>query len=264
MNNIVTNFDQILDFAKSYGLPLVKKRAILREYLQVKILDLLYQERVSAGIFFVGGTSLRLLRGLDRFSEDLDFDLARVTRRETKELVAKIHKRLIQENIAVDLYQNFTPKRAHYELRFRDLLYELKITKNRGEKLMIKFDFETFWQKQNREVILLKRYGFLVNAVTLPLDQILVQKLWAYLKRKQTLPRDAYDLVWLIAQGAKIDKGFTRKNSLPSDLVSQAEKKFSQERKKLQNLKLKLRPFLVDENYVEKLELLPRVLKGID
>lgn len=260
MNNIVSNFDQILEFAKGYGLPLTKKRAILREYLQVRILDLLYQEKVSPGLFFVGGTSLRLLYGLDRFSEDLDFDMVKLKQKQIKKVMDNTHQRLLKENIEVDLYQNITLKRAYYELRFKNLLYELSLTRNREEKLMVKFDFETFWQGQKRKVVLLKRYGFLVNVVTIPFEQILVQKLLAYIKRKQTLPRDIYDIVWLIAQGAKIDKDFMIKNNLPLNLITKAREKFEKERKKLKNLKLKLRPFLINENYSKKLELFPKVL----
>src|SRR3990172_9175578 len=75
MNTITDRFDQIISFAQEYGLPQQKKRAIVREYIQVKVLDYLYRTDLFNSIYFVGGTSLRLLRGIDRFSEDLDFDI---------------------------------------------------------------------------------------------------------------------------------------------------------------------------------------------
>lgn len=260
MNNIVSNFAQILDFAKSYALPLSKKRAILREYLQVKILDFIYQNKVSLNLFFVGGTSLRLLYNLNRFSEDLDFDAVKTKQSQIKKLMENTHQKLLKENIAVDFYQNITSKRAYYEFRFKDLLYELRLSGNREEKLMIKLDFETFWQGQERKTLLLNRYGFLANIITLPLDQILTQKLFAYTRRKQTLPRDIYDIVWLIAHQAKLDKNLVKKNRLPRDLAFQAINKFQRERRKLKNFKLRLKPFLVNENEAEKLVLLPQVL----
>ena len=153
MNVVVDNFDRILEFAKQYALPTSKKRAVVREYLQVKILDMIYQEKTSLHLHFVGGTSLRLLRGLDRFSEDLDFDLAEISPREVNNIVIAIHKRLKKENITVDLYQNMTARRAYFELRFKDLLYELGISQDREEKLTIKFDFEKLWQKEKREPV---------------------------------------------------------------------------------------------------------------
>jgi len=263
MNNIVTNFDQILEFAKSYGLPPTKKRGILREYLQTKILDLIYQQKVSSQLYFVGGTCLRLLYGLDRFSEDLDFDLGRLSQAQIETLMKDTHQKLTKENIAIDLYQNINPQRAYWEFRFKNLLYELNLSSQKEEKLMIKFDFETFWRGQQRKVILLNRYGFLVNVVTVPLNQILVQKLYAYTQRRQTLPRDIHDIVWLVAQGAKMNNNFLKKNKLPKNLIAQAETKFKKEEKKLKGLKLKLRPFLLDEKRTARLNLFPKILDTI-
>ena len=260
MNNIVANFEQILEFAKSYGLPLTKKRAILREYLQSKILEIIYQQKVSLNLFFVGGTSLRLLRGLDRFSEDLDFDFVDTESLQIDTLMNNLVKQLKQENIQVDFYRNKTEKRVYYELRFKDLLYELGISSNPQEKLMIKFDFENFWQEQKREVVLFNRYGFLTEMVTVPLDQILVQKLFAYLNRKQTLPRDIYDIVWLYSQGARVDWEYVKANHLPKYFLKEALIKFQQEEKNLRLLRRKLRPFLVNETNVEKLSFFPKLI----
>lgn len=255
MNTIVDNFDQILDFAKDYGLASARKRAIVREYLQTNILEILYREKLSVQVVFVGGTSLRLLRGLDRFSEDLDFDLLDISFQELDQLVKKVHQGLVKESIEVDLYQNPTAKRTYFELRFKNLLYELKISENEDEKLKIKLDFERFWQGQNQEVVLLNRYGFLVNVVSVPLDQILVQKLTAYLRRGQTQPRDLYDLIWLLSQGARLDVNFMKKNKLPGNLMSLAKEKFLKERKKVKGFKLRLKPFLLNPESVEKLEM---------
>ncbi len=101
MNPVVNNFPQILEFARQHGLPVAKKRAILREYLQVKILDILYQEKMSLKLYFVGGTSLRLLHGLDRFSEDLDFDTDHLSNTAVPKLLQRLRQKLQNENIAV-------------------------------------------------------------------------------------------------------------------------------------------------------------------
>ena len=106
MNNIVANFDQITEFAKGYGLALAKNRAVLREYLQVKILDQIYRKEVSKGIIFIGGTALRLTRNIDRFSEDLDFDLSGVSIKEVDGVVKGIAKNLNAENINLVTHMN--------------------------------------------------------------------------------------------------------------------------------------------------------------
>lgn len=260
MNTINANFDQIIAFAKNYNLPLGKKRAIVREFLQVKILDRIYHEKISARLFFVGGTALRLLRGLDRFSEDLDFDMSNHTSNELDSLMKKTSQAIQKENIALDLYSNTTAKRKYYEFRFKDLLYELKLSSNSEEKLMIKFDFETFWRHQLQETILLNRYGFLTSVITIPLNQLFVQKLTAYLFRKETQPRDIYDIVWLRTQGAQINKQFMEQNQLPNDLILQVKEKFIREKTRVKTLQSRLKPFLINEQYVNKIALLDQLI----
>jgi len=263
MNNIVANFDQIIEFASSYGLPANKKRAIVREYLQVKILDLIYREKLGLNLIFVGGTSLRLTRNLDRFSEDLDFDLQNVKPESLNELMRKVFRDLKNENIDLDLYSNKTQKRAYYEFRFKDLLSDLKLGTDPGEKLTIKFDFENFWHNHKKEVVLLNRYGYLVNVITIPLGQHLIQKMTAYMRRAQTQARDIYDIVWLASQNTKPDWEFARSNDITGAIVGQAIKKFAAEFKKLKNFKNRLKPFLIDERNVAKLDFAPELLEKI-
>lgn len=259
MNNVVANFPQILEFAQAYGLPATKKRAILKEYLQVKILNLLYQQKLSARLSFVGGTCLRLLYGLDRFSEDLDFDNLGLKTSQVNGLVKKIEEQLKKENINVGLYKNIKSYKHYYEFRFKDLLYLLKISSNPKEKLMIKFDYADFWRGQTTKAALLNRYGFTFSVVVNDLNQMLIQKLRAYCSRKQTQPRDIYDIVWLKSQGGQLDKRFLKKNNLPLDLIQIVVKKFNQEKSKLVTYKRRLRPFLINEENVDKLEHLDKI-----
>lgn len=263
MNNIVANFEQILTFAKEYGLSVEKKRAILREYLQSKIISLIYQEKRSAKLFFVGGTSLRLLRGLDRFSEDLDFDSVNLPKGEIEKLLRIIVKKLKKENIDLIFYQNKKLKKTYYEFRFPNLLSELGISQNKEEKLMIKLDFEEFWQGQKQEIIFFNRYGFLANIVTKTLDQVLVEKLFAFLNRPQTQGRDIYDLVWLFSQGAKVDKDFVKRNNLPPDLLKQVKEKWQKEIGQMKRFKAKLSPFLLDEKNLEKINFFEKVIEEL-
>lgn len=260
MNNIVANFDQILGFAQTYGLPIAQKRAILREYLQVKILDLLYQDKRASALIFVGGTALRLTRTLDRFSEDLDFDVEKQFFPSIARLIRDISKRLVRENIAVDIYTNTTAKRRYFEFRFPTLLFDLHISQQKEEKLMIKFDCESIWRGHSKEAVLVNRYGYLTTVTTIPLSQQLIQKLVAYLRRPQTQPRDIYDLVWLLANGALPDWEFARINGINRNVIGQVLAKFERERTKLTGFMARLRPFLITEQYGDKLDLLPTLL----
>lgn len=52
-------------------------RHLVREYLQARILESLQRAGAMIPLAFQGGTALRFLYGLARYSEDLDFALER-------------------------------------------------------------------------------------------------------------------------------------------------------------------------------------------
>ena len=54
---------------------------VLREYLQACILRSLHESEGFVQLSFVGGTALRFLYNLPRFSEDLDFTLEKSARK---------------------------------------------------------------------------------------------------------------------------------------------------------------------------------------
>ena len=47
----------------------------LREFLQIMVLKNIYEQKAFNNIAFLGGTALRILFDINRFSEDLDFSL---------------------------------------------------------------------------------------------------------------------------------------------------------------------------------------------
>jgi len=50
-------------------------RSMIKEYLQCKVLEIIYRSPYQSRLVFIGGTRLRLLNGFRRFSDDLDFDI---------------------------------------------------------------------------------------------------------------------------------------------------------------------------------------------
>ena len=91
-------FETILKEGQKLGIPADKKRAIIREYLQSKILFELYNKSGSQNLSLIGGTGLRILRGLDRFSEDLDFDNLGLSFKKIKKYLEEIVKSFEREN----------------------------------------------------------------------------------------------------------------------------------------------------------------------
>ncbi len=261
MNNLITDFDKILGFAKAQGLPINKKRGVLREYLQSKFLVEFYALPTTGKMSFVGGTSLRMLRDLPRFSEDLDFDNLGLSDKEVFELIKKTVDTFDRENIEVELKKRQGDGKIYFELRFPKVLFDLRISSNKKEKMMIKIDYARYWKSQELEFKLFSRYGLIEQVVTNKLDHLIVQKLAAYVGRSRTQARDVYDIVWLYSQGAKIDKQFAKKNKMV-DILNMAKLKFGKEGVPTL-MKRRLRPFLFDEKEVKKLDLLGSVLEKL-
>lgn len=261
MHNLQSQFPQILAMAKTKYGAVLKPRAILREYLQSMALAALYRLPKSQQLLFVGGTSLRLLRGIDRFSEDLDFDNLGLSNSEVSQLVRAVVDQFRHRDIKVELVTTTHQTHQYFELRFPELLSQLGISSNSKEKLMIKWDYSSLWQGQTPEVILFSRYGFLERVLTNPLSQLLVQKVAAYVKRRQTQPRDVYDIVWLYAQGARLDNTFIEENGL-ADIIPQAQAKLQAEGMP-SSLNQRLAPFLFDNENLQRLSLFPDVLAAL-
>lgn len=257
MNNLISNFDQIIKMAQDQAIPL-KKRGILREYLQSKFLAELYSLKDAKSMSLVGGTGLRLLEGLPRFSQDLDFDNLGLSDDQVAELVEAVADRFEAENIKLELRTTSKDEKNYFELRFPKILYELEISGHEREKLMIKVDYARYWQGQKTRTVLFSRYGFIEQVVSNSLEQILVQKLAAYASRRQVQPRDMYDIVWLYAREVRPDREFMRING-KERVIEEARARFEKEGVSEAD-KRRLRPFLFKEKEAEKIELLGEVL----
>jgi predicted nucleotidyltransferase component of viral defense system len=55
-------------------IPAAFKVHVIKEYLQSLLLNRISKSGFAKELVFIGGTSLRFCHGLDRFSEDLDYD----------------------------------------------------------------------------------------------------------------------------------------------------------------------------------------------
>ena len=78
------------------------KRFILREYLQHKILQIIFESEYANKLCFLGGTCLRIVHNNSRFSEDLDFDNFRLSEKAFEAISKIIKKELKREGYEVD------------------------------------------------------------------------------------------------------------------------------------------------------------------
>ena len=73
------------------------KKNLLREYLQYKILEIIFNSKLNNKLSFLGGTALRIVYDNSRFSEDLDFDNFALKQNEFSLLMEEIKIKLQKE-----------------------------------------------------------------------------------------------------------------------------------------------------------------------
>ncbi|MDY6787960.1 MAG: nucleotidyl transferase AbiEii/AbiGii toxin family protein, partial [candidate division WOR-3 bacterium] len=130
----------LLNYARQRDMPATKMRGIIREYLHVLMLKQIYHSEYSEDYFFTGGTSLRLIDGIKRFSEDLDFYSLISTEDEFEALVDDIMKGTRQYGIEgqYTIYKRGTLLTA--DINFRDIEKHYGIEMRKKSGLMIKVE----------------------------------------------------------------------------------------------------------------------------
>lgn len=187
------NLEQILNSYPEFLQ--VNPRAILREYLQCKILQYLMISPIAHKLVFIGGTSIRILHGSQRFSEDLDFDNFGLQEAEFLDASHSIKKSLEREGLEVELVSSINKKVFHYKIKFPTLFYKYGLSGHQNEKLFIKVDSEAQGIDYKVETRLLQSLDVQTQVRCPSLGTLLAQKLVAYFDRVQG--RDLYDICFL-------------------------------------------------------------------
>ena len=112
------------------------KRFLLREYLQYKILEIIFSEADYAHrLYFLGGTCLRIVHNTNRFSEDLDFDNFNLSEEEFESISKLIQKKLEAEGYEVETRNVYKGAFQCY-CRFPNLLFPLGLSGYQEEKIL--------------------------------------------------------------------------------------------------------------------------------
>lgn len=176
-----------------------RARFLLREYLQYKMLEILSQLEEGNQLVFMGGTAIRLVYNSQRFSEDLDFDNQGLSQSQFKHLCLDIQRQLKLQGIEVETRFSFK-QAAHCYFKFLQLLQQFGLTKQKKEKILIRFDATSQEYRYQPDFKMLNKFDFFAELKVAPLALLLSQKIMAALKRKRAKGRDFYDIVFLQAQ----------------------------------------------------------------
>jgi len=178
----------------------VQARNMAREYLQALILEALQRTGAMVPLAFHGGTALRFLYALPRYSEDLDFALERPgPTYDLRAFLRAIAVDLASQGYVTDL--RLSDRRVVHSafVRFPGLPFDLGLSPHRSEVLAVKIEVDTRPPAgAGLETTLIRRH------ITLRLQHhnrasLLAGKLHALLQRPYTKGRDLYDLVWYLS-----------------------------------------------------------------
>lgn len=173
---------------------------IVREYLQARILETLQENGAFSTWVFVGGTALRFLYGMSRFSEDLDFSLSQAGQDDAfvgRMKTAKARFESENYNVTVKVKEQKTVKSAF--IKFSGLLYELGLSPMTTQTVSIKVEIDTNPPAGAGLQTSIIRKHILLNLQHYDKPSLLAGKLHALLMRNYVKGRDIYDLMWYLS-----------------------------------------------------------------
>ncbi len=175
-------------------------RNLTREYLQARILAALQATGAMIPLAFHGGTALRFLFALGRYSEDLDFALENPSAAyDFRKYLRAIQTELSAEGYRIEIKVNDSKIVHNAFVRFAGLLYDLGLSPHPDEVLAVKLEVDTNPPPgAHTTTTIIRRY------LTLQLQHhdkasLLAGKLHAILQRPYAKGRDFYDLLWYLS-----------------------------------------------------------------
>lgn len=175
-------------------------RNVAREYLQARVLEGMGRAGAFATLAFQGGTAVRFLYNLPRYSEDLDFALeGDRSNYDLRGWLATVQRQFRREGYEVRTAVRDRGAVHAAWLRFPGILYETGLSPHRDQVLAVKIDVDT-----NPPAGAVARTRLVRRHVSLRLwhhdrASLLAGKVHAVLRRPFAKGRDVYDLAWYLS-----------------------------------------------------------------
>ena len=203
----------------------------LREFLQILILKIIDEHGYFKNLAFVGGTALRILHGIKRFSEDLDFCLIDKKKYDFGSMMETLERQLRLYNLDVTVTYKDKKTVASASVKFDNILHAIGLTAHADQKIFIKFEVDQNPPQGYETQLSVINQDFLVGINHYDLASLFAGKLHAVLCRKYTKGRDYYDLIWYLTQKTEPNL------KLLNNAIIQTEKKdWKLDKKNLQEL----------------------------
>lgn len=246
------SFDALIEEAKKRDMPTEKLRGILREYLQVLILKILSKASAGQKIYFTGGTYLRLIFGLKRFSEDLDFNTETLKRKEfenlTETLVPELKRTNLDCKVTFDHWQNIY--KADVVFPKVEEFYGVISKYSKKSGLTIKLETNRPKWKIRNETQVISGFGEIFPCLCTDRSAFFADKIDAL--NKKTRGRHLYDIIFMLTNSFSIDKKILQGFGIREDPLKVIERRvFSFSKTELKRQAEALRPFLFEENQAD-------------
>lgn len=185
----------------------------LKEITQEVALYSLYKVGFFQSVSFLGGTSLRILHGLDRFSEDLDFSTLKPNTE--FDLIGLLEKAMLHMNAyGYDLnidQKDLADKNVQSRFLKDDSIKKVLTFKHMQDtraKIKIKVEVDTNPPLGSKQVVEYVDFPMDFPVVAHDLPSLFAGKLHALLCRPYPKGRDWYDFLWYISNGVKPNLDF--------------------------------------------------------
>lgn len=257
-------YDALIEQARERGTPHTKIRGILREYLQVLILKELYKTETGKKLYFTGGTYLRLIHNLKRFSEDLDFNTGSIRKQEFESLIKKIRTEL--RRTGVDCRVKFRHWKniyaAHLIFPTIEKIYNVSSMFSRKEGIVIKIETNRPKWKIKKESEVISGFGEFFPCLCTDKGALFADKIDAL--NKKSRGRHVYDIMFMLSHRFSIDRKALATLGIedePLDVIAGRIASFSNSELKKQAETL--RPFLFDESEADLIINAHKVMPGL-
>lgn len=187
--------DNILAIVAKVNEP-AEKLNLMREYIQAYILRSLHESEAFVNLSFVGGTALRFVYNLPRFSEDIDFSLENSSGYAPVNWMKKIKRDLSFAGFDVSMSWNDKTNVHKAWIKVKELLKDAGLAAMKQQNLSVKLEIDTRPPRGavcNRIVV---TRHVLFSVQHHDLASLMAGKIHALVTRRYMKGRDWYDLLW--------------------------------------------------------------------
>lgn len=173
---------------------------LLKEYVETLALNWLVSSKWAPHLTFIGGTNLRLVRGIDRFSEDLDFDIKNLTPDMFAEMTDGLVRFLRLNGFPAEAKAKESDKTVanRRSVLFPGFLHGLGLSPFKEERFLMKVECQDQGYSYVRDMATVSHCGLFFQVPVPPLPVLCAMKLSALLTRAKG--RDFYDAMFLLPQ----------------------------------------------------------------